>query len=58
MYQTPGMPERLLEEHQKIFAAIKKQQVEEAEKAMISHLIGVQKELLALNQLNESGVQK
>lgn len=55
MYRMPGKPERLLKEHQKIFLAIKNQQVEEAENAMVSHLIGVQKELLALNQFQESG---
>lgn len=55
MYQTSGMPERLLKEHQNIFAAIEQQRVEEAEKAMVAHLNGVQKELLASNQIEESG---
>lgn len=54
LYRTPGMPERLLEEHFSIFSAIQNQKVDEAENSMVSHLIGVQKELLALYQNSES----
>ncbi|MFA8438400.1 FadR/GntR family transcriptional regulator [Pueribacillus sp. YX66] len=49
MYVTPGMPEQLLAEHRNIFIAIQEQNVEEAEKYMVNHLVGVREQLIATN---------
>lgn len=54
MYVTPGMPERLLAEHRKIFHAIERQDVHEAEKSMVNHLVGVQEQLIATNLVEEA----
>lgn len=45
LYETPGTPERLLREHQAIFAAIKKGDMKNAKKLMLEHLEKVEKGL-------------
>ncbi|UFJ40023.1 FadR family transcriptional regulator [Brevibacillus humidisoli] len=47
LFRTPGNPERLLEEHRRIFEAIANQLPEQAEAAMLAHLQGVEQEMMS-----------
>lgn len=57
LYNTPGMPEKLLSEHRDIYQAIQEQHVTKAEESMMTHLIGVQEHILSSdsNELEEEG---
>ncbi|PWA13074.1 GntR family transcriptional regulator [Pueribacillus theae] len=57
MYATPGMPEKLLQEHRGIFEAIREQNGTLAEERMLAHLIGVQKQIITIDEdKHENGV--
>ncbi|WP_139488229.1 FadR/GntR family transcriptional regulator [Brevibacillus dissolubilis] len=46
MYRHPGTPERLLAEHTRIYHAITEQDPNAAEEAMLTHLRGVERDML------------
>jgi len=46
MYESKGTPQRLLEEHVAIYEAIKRRDSGEAQEKMLSHLVGVEQEML------------
>ncbi|WP_253701176.1 FadR/GntR family transcriptional regulator [Bacillus sp. FJAT-29814] len=54
LYETDGMPERLLMEHRSIFEMIKEQNIKKAEEFMVLHLSGVQEKLLIANEFSQT----
>lgn len=46
LYRTKGVPEALYREHVDIYEAIRNQNAEQAEQAMLSHLCGVEEKML------------
>ena len=43
--RIPGRPQKYLEDHKRIFAAIKAQNSQEAQKSMSEHLMGIECDL-------------
>ncbi|MBN6186781.1 FadR family transcriptional regulator [Aneurinibacillus sp. BA2021] len=46
LYRTEGVPEALYKEHVNIYEAVRKQDAEQAERAMLYHLRGVEEKML------------